>query len=243
MRPLSLALVTILFAWFTFRHAREHGDGHPLLQLARSAFRPPRAWAAHLGAGLAIGAAIVVLPTFATVAGGLATLQPQEARDAGLAAVVASLGLVATWAALEEFIFRGVLLTNLARLRGPAFGLVTSAVLFTLPHVGARHGRFEDPASIATWFVDGLAYGLAYLATGSLWLPTAWHAGKNLAVWLVLDSSTLAPAPGWFGITYARDTLIGGGPGRAGLLDVAAAGVACLAAWAWWKSRASTISS
>lgn len=223
IRHLALAVVTALFVWATLRAARTSGGRNPILMLARSAFVvPQRPWA-HLGVGLALGVATVVAPVLAAASVGWLELVGQPPAGGTAVLFAESLVLIGLWATLEEFIFRGVLMPAISACTNVATGIVASALLFALPHVGARGGAFEDGFSIALWVVDGLAFGLAAFASRSLWLPTAWHMAKNVAVWLVLDGSTLALTPGWWTVRYVQESWLAGGANRAGALDVAAA--------------------
>jgi len=49
-----------------------------------------------------------------------------------------------------------------------------------MEHFGAKN---PSATLNAVWFMDGLCFGVAYLLTGSLWLPTVWHAAHNLGIW------------------------------------------------------------
>jgi hypothetical protein len=79
----------------------------------------------------------------------------------------------------EEVVFR-VALAPLVGLVGPAGYVSASAVAFGLAHVarGRREVLFKTG--------NGVAYALAYLATGSVVAPVLVHVGYNLvAVWVV----------------------------------------------------------
>ncbi len=72
---------------------------------------------------------------------------------------------------------------------------------------------------MAILFADGFA--LAFVITGSLWLPTIWHIGKNLSVWLFLGSGTIDVTHGPFEFQYVSSESIFDSPSSAGLLDLA----------------------
>ena len=80
----------------------------------------------------------------------------------------------------EEILFRGLMLPVLARHIGVAGGLVASAAVFAALHMNA--------AAAAPLFVLGLAFGLAYLYTGSLTVSIVLHAVFN-AVSIAVSSA------------------------------------------------------
>jgi membrane protease YdiL (CAAX protease family) len=84
---------------------------------------------------------------------------------------------------MEEFLFRGIFLFGLSRRYGPAFGVLLSAVLFGVVHLGAV------PALYAT--VAGLLLGWLALGTRSVWPGVALHGAFN-AVPVLLPEHLLA---------------------------------------------------
>lgn len=82
----------------------------------------------------------------------------------------------------EEILFRGIALPVLARRLGPWAALGATSLVFAAVHL--------DLTAAPPLFVLGLAFGLAYLYTGSLAVPITMHAavnGVSLAVagWLM----------------------------------------------------------
>lgn len=71
---------------------------------------------------------------------------------------------------VEEFLFRGTILANLLPY-GKRGALIISALVFALMH--------QNPYQIIYTFVGGLVFGMAYIKTGSIWLPTAMHLVNN----------------------------------------------------------------
>jgi hypothetical protein len=67
-----------------------------------------------------------------------------------------------------------------------------------MEHVGSY-----NPNAIlsAVWVMDGLCFGIAYLLTGSLWMPTVWHAAHNLGIWS-LGLFVIQFTSGWFHVEY-----------------------------------------
>jgi len=81
----------------------------------------------------------------------------------------------------EEFLFRGALLTRIAALAGPAWGLVLSSLAFGLWHLGANWpGVHGDAIAAACAGVCGqgsigLGLGVVFLRTRSLLAGTVIH--------------------------------------------------------------------
>ncbi len=91
--------------------------------------------------------------------------------DAGTArAYLLFLAVVAAPVA-EEILFRGIALPVLTRRLGPWAALGATSVVFAAVHL--------DLTAAPPLFVLGLAFGLAYLYTGSLTVPIAMHALVN----------------------------------------------------------------
>lgn len=93
-----------------------------------------------------------------------------EARSLGqgLLVIVCIAGVIPL---MEEFLFRGIFLFGLSRRYGGPFGVLFSAVLFGVVHLGAV------PALYAS--VAGLLLGWLALTTRSVWPGVALHAAFN----------------------------------------------------------------
>lgn len=97
-------------------------------------------------------------------------------------------------ATTEEVIFRGYLLQTLKEGMGKLPALLITAILFGLPHLGGRivvepSTQAMTPvlaAFIAT--LDGLLLGVAYLRSGSLWLPIGIHFAMNFTIANILSA-------------------------------------------------------
>jgi|GEM_PF-1604956 len=72
---------------------------------------------------------------------------------------------------MEEFAFRGVILSALRRY-GIGFSIVVSGVLFGLAHL--------DASSVVFATIAGLVFGFLYAKTNNLWLTVIVHALNNL---------------------------------------------------------------
>jgi uncharacterized protein len=78
---------------------------------------------------------------------------------------------------VEELVFRRTILARLARTRSPAFAIVTSTILFTLPHG-------YSPLGLVSIFWSGLVFAWAFQRTGNLWPGVVAHAyGNAMALW------------------------------------------------------------
>ena len=71
---------------------------------------------------------------------------------------------------LEEFAFRGVILSGLRRY-GTGFAIAASSVIFGMAHMSL--------SSVVFATIAGVAMGLAYVLTGNLWTSVCIHALNN----------------------------------------------------------------
>lgn len=70
----------------------------------------------------------------------------------------------------EEFLFRGTILANLSPY-GKRGAVIISSILFGLMH--------QNPYQIIYTIAAGIVLGMAYIKTGSIWLPTVMHFINN----------------------------------------------------------------
>lgn len=80
-------------------------------------------------------------------------------------------------AVLEEIIFRGLIFRTLEKWKGPITALLTSSLIFQIPHFMNLHTGIS-PAVLGVLF--GVITGLMYAYTRRLWLPIAFHFSWNL---------------------------------------------------------------
>lgn len=80
---------------------------------------------------------------------------------------------------LEEFFFRGIMQSNLYGTISPALAAVLAALLFAIAHF------YQRTRGMAETFVLGLWLGLAYVATGNLFVPVFGHAMGNFLCMVV----------------------------------------------------------
>lgn len=76
----------------------------------------------------------------------------------------------------EELVFRGFLMSILIRYFDKRVALIVSAVAFALVH-GTNDGF--SLIGFLSIMVAGFLFGLLFLKSGQLWLPTAMHAAWN----------------------------------------------------------------
>ena len=102
-------------------------------------------------------------------------ISPDPATFAGLFAVTAVLAPI-----LEEFVFRGFLLTSFTKLMPVPYAIGLSSVAFGLAHLSVK----DLPELIAL----GVLLSLAYLRSRNLLTPILIHGLWNGTVLLVLYS-------------------------------------------------------
>jgi membrane protease YdiL (CAAX protease family) len=188
--------------------------------------------------GTVLGVAVVAVPlVILAVAGWIETSRGEALSTGVLIAVLATIVLKMLWAAIEELVFRGAVLAQLSRLGSPFLGLIGSAVLFAVAHLSRSGERAPTFASLAVLALDGLGFGIACLATRSLWMPTAWHAAKNLSVWLLLGQGTMQLVDGPLAVRFVGPIFWVGAPHQAGAVDVGAALAAVLVVLATYRGR------
>ena len=87
---------------------------------------------------------------------------------------------------LEELAFRAILLRIFARMFGPLTALLLSALCFGLAHLS--YVSWLDAVLIV--LNAGLAAGLLYMMTGSLWTSVGMHIGYDFTEGSLLGSTT-----------------------------------------------------
>ncbi len=80
------------------------------------------------------------------------------------------LGVAVMVPVLEEFAFRGVILSSLRRF-GTGFAITASSVIFGMAHM--------QLSSVVFATIAGIAMGAAYVITGNLWVSVCIHAMNN----------------------------------------------------------------
>ncbi len=89
----------------------------------------------------------------------------------GLLNLVAGLLVVFIIAAQEEVLYRGYIFLNLKQF-GPVVFLVVSTLIFVLIHFLTNRVNLHQ---ILSWLLSGLVLAVAYLISGSIWVPIFLH--------------------------------------------------------------------
>jgi len=127
----------------------------------------------HLALGLLMGAVLISLTV------GVVALAGQVRITAinPLAAIIPALAMALQSATIEELLFRGVLMRLLNTRFGSLPALIISALIF-----GGLHKMNPDAtwiSALAVAIEAGLLLGMAFLASGTLWLPIGIHFAWN----------------------------------------------------------------
>jgi uncharacterized protein len=139
----------------------------------------------HVGLGMGIGAAGLVVAVLGIAAAGALSYESQPGTWGAWLATVAAQGAVFTVAALaEEAIFRGYPFQVLVRWTGPVAATLLSAVLFAVAH-GANPE--VGVLALVNIFLAGVLLAVAYLRTLSLWFATALHLAWNWTMATLFD--------------------------------------------------------
>lgn len=151
-------------------------------------FRRPPSWPRTLGLGLLVGLVVnafafvlisYILPAL------LDSPAPDVSRFAGLegnlvGTVTTLLAVWLTSALPEEVIWRGFLMTRLAKLGGGSAAAWGVALVVTSVHFGAVH-FYQGLPGVLTTGIAGLLLGLAFLLFGrNLWVPITAHASMHV---------------------------------------------------------------
>ncbi|MBP2622408.1 CPBP family intramembrane glutamic endopeptidase [Streptococcus oricebi] len=86
---------------------------------------------------------------------------------------------------MEEFLFRGLIFTNLAIQIGPGLAILINSLLFALGHAS---NASASPLSVINTFLIGFLFSLIAYYHDNLWLAAAFHAGWNFLLGPVLGS-------------------------------------------------------
>lgn len=227
----AMLIASLVLGALTVRHWRRARQ--PVLRRMGMAFN--RFAAADLLAGLFIAAAAMAL-IFVTerAVGGL-----HSVRDAAASFPAAQLARMTLTALKEEILWRSFLLCGLIILFDGRWkiALGLSAIAFGLIHLS---NPSASTLSVIGNALGGLMYGLAFVRTGTLWLPFGLHLGWNFVQGPILGLPVSGFDEG--GLFKASDLgsalLTGGtyGP-EGGLIGIGARFVVIAAVLAWTRSR------
>ncbi|MFN3389558.1 MAG: lysostaphin resistance A-like protein [Allosphingosinicella sp.] len=182
-----------------------------------------------LAQGALVGFSVVLF-----VVGALTVLGMIEVNLRPLSvAVLIPLAAAASAAFMEELLFRGILFRFLERGVGSWLALLLTATLFGAGHASNPNASVLSTISIAG--LAGVALGLAYMATRSLWFPIGIHFAVNIVQGTVLGLPVSGKeSVGIFASRLGGPALLTGGPFglEASVLFLPAGGVA-IAALLW----------
>jgi membrane protease YdiL (CAAX protease family) len=168
-----LALLIVLVSLALWRFFDGRPPRETPLALDRHALRA-------LGAGLAVGVALVVVVTLALAATGSYRVSMRACTLGDQGAFLASSFLLFFFAALvEELLFRGYPLFAVRDGVGFLSAIAASSLLFALAHAGNPNFGWEAMAGVA-WI--GVVLAVWVLATGTLWGAVGAHVGWNAAL-------------------------------------------------------------
>lgn len=161
----------------------------------------------ELGAGLALGAGLMILCFSILVALGAYRVQAVSWHPAILGSL--AMGVVAGVG--EELLVRATLLRLICALAGPWWALATTSLFFGLAHL-ANSGATALGA-VAIVLEAGLVLGGAYLLTGRAWLAIGIHIAWNAVQGGVFGSaiSGISGARGMIQATWSGPDLVTGG--------------------------------
>lgn len=136
--------------------------------------------AAYFVQGIFVGIAILL---FVVITLALFGMLQTSIRPVTVAVLI-PLAAAATAAFMEELLFRGILFRYLEGWLGSWLALLLTASLFGLGHAFNPNATMLSTISIAS--LAGVALGLAYMATRSLWFPIGIHFAVNIMQGTVL---------------------------------------------------------
>jgi len=181
---------------------------------------PHRGWINNFAIGSLLGTASLLLAAaFTTLTRGIRfSLDTAGARPIAQTMIVSLLVFVFA-AAAEEMLFRGYPLQTLTRARLAWLGVFLTSVPFAAVHL--RNPNVVPGFTFINTALAGLWLAVAYLRTGSLWLPLGLHWSWNWVQSALLGLPVsgierITPAPLLKGINLGPDWLTGGSYGIEG---------------------------
>ena len=205
-------------------------------------FEQRRGWLWEIGLGVILGFALMGGIFLVEWAGGWLTIGDGVWRSQALGPALLMLAgyfaLFILAGASEEIMFRGYILQNLREWPGTMLAVVISSILFGLVHGLNPNFNLFAALNIA---LAGVAFCYAYLMTGNLWLPLAFHFSWNFFQGPVFSFPVSGMISGGLLLTQvsqARSAITGGAFGpEGGLTGLGAQLVGLLILWLWAKRR------
>jgi len=148
------------------------------------------------------------------------------------------LPIFAVGAVVEEFIYRGMMLSGILVLWSKKWlAVVCTAVLFGLIHIGNPNAT---ELTVISTSLGGVMYALAYLWSERLWMPIGLHFAWNFIQGFILGFPVSGFAVnGIIEQTTTGDAIITGstyGP-EGGLIGISARVVVILLLFVWYKKH------
>ena len=223
-------LVTYLFCRFL--------DGRSFASLG---FQRRRGWLREVAFGLALG--LVLMGGIFLVEWGCGWLAFEgfawgsEPLGGVLLSLLAHIAFFAPAAIEEEVAFRGYVLQNLREGWGIVPAVLLSSAIFGLFHSLNPH---VSPLALADIALGGVVFSCAYLATGSLWLPMAFHFAWNFFQGPVFGFPVSGIAVEGLLATRVGESIVTGGPfgPEGGLAGIGANLVGLVLRWLWTRRSA-----
>ncbi|TEU14265.1 MAG: CPBP family intramembrane metalloprotease [Anaerolineales bacterium] len=205
-------------------------------------FERRRGWLWEIGLGVVLGFALMGGIFLIEWAGGWLTVGDGVWRSQSLGPALLMLAgyftLFILAGASEEIMFRGYILQNLREWPGTTLAVVISSILFGLVHVLNPNFNLFAALNIA---LAGVAFCYAYLITGNLWLPLAFHFSWNFFQGPIFSFPVSGMISGGLLLTQvsqAGSAITGGAFGpEGGLTGLAAQLLGLLIFWLWAKRR------
>ena len=207
-------------------------------------FERQRGWLWEISLGVILGFALMGGIFLVEWAGGWLTIGDGAWRSQALGPALLMLAgyftLFILAGASEEIMFRGYILQNLREWPGTILAVVISSILFGLVHVFNPNFNLFAALNIA---LAGVAFCYAYLITGTLWLPLAFHFSWNFFQGPVFSFPVSGMISGGLLLTQvsqAGSAITGGAFGpEGGLTGLGAQLLGLLILWFWAKRRRS----
>ena len=235
--PLTMAeLGVILLLTYLFRRFLDRQSFTSLGFVRR------RGWLWETGFGVILGFVLMGDIFLVEWAGGWLTVGDGvwrfQALGPALLMLVGYFTLFILAGASEEIMFRGYILQNLREWPGTILAVVISSVLFGLVHGLNPNFNLFATLNIA---LAGVAFCYAYLITGNLWLPLAFHFSWNFFQGPVFSFPVSGMISGGLLLTQvsqAGNAVTGGAFGpEGGLTGLGAQLLGLLILWLWAKRR------
>jgi membrane protease YdiL (CAAX protease family) len=236
--PLTVAeLGVILLLTYLFRRFL---DRQSFISLG---FVRRRGWLWEIGFGVILGFVLMGSIFLVEWAGGGLTVSNGVWRFQTLGPALLMLAgyfiLFILAGASEEIIFRGYILQNLREWPGTTLAVIMSSLLFGLVHGLNPNFNLFAALNIA---LAGVTFCYAYLITGNLWLPLAFHFSWNFFQGPVFSFPVSGVISGGLlstQVSQAKSVITGGAFGpEGGLTGLGAQLLGLLILWLWAKQRA-----